>query len=366
MENRIFKKYFVYMWLVFSVLFTSALPDIAISEKLTAQQWQSENKYTAGRISHVKYTITAADGGPVVLLVETNYSANSKLFITPKLSVKNGWCKIVFLSDNKPVITLDSKKGNPVSGEGIVVTDTGGNIAYRITAKDVSDMSLEFDISRSNKTEIQKVQTQLIELGYNPGKTDGLLGEKTKEAIKNFQRDNVLKATGKLNKQTKEKLKIATEKGAKNKATNDKQIFAPSASIYEGQFIIENEPKFENNGSVESGRIVIIFSKDKKHVKKIAIQPKKVAFTDGSKQYTINSMSECIKIKDDSINIGNGHFRVADIIEGKITSMNTMEGIVYLKHTDPNNKTIEIGTWDWKANAYPKKTEATINNIGCD
>ncbi len=55
---------------------------------------------------------------------------------------------------------------------------------------------------------IQKVQIRLAELGYDPGPADGIKGQKTIEAIKQFQRDNGLVADGVVGNQTRTALKI--------------------------------------------------------------------------------------------------------------------------------------------------------------
>lgn len=47
----------------------------------------------------------------------------------------------------------------------------------------------------STKT-ITLIQTGLAELGYDPGLVDGKMGEKTKQAIRDFQRDRSLRPTG--------------------------------------------------------------------------------------------------------------------------------------------------------------------------
>jgi peptidoglycan hydrolase-like protein with peptidoglycan-binding domain len=49
---------------------------------------------------------------------------------------------------------------------------------------------------------VKKVQTVLIEKGYDPGVVDGLWGPKTGSAIRLFQKDNGLKPTPYLNKET--------------------------------------------------------------------------------------------------------------------------------------------------------------------
>lgn len=50
---------------------------------------------------------------------------------------------------------------------------------------------------------IRDLQNELKELGYDPGTADGKWGAKTELALKKFQRDNNLPATGKLDEDTK-------------------------------------------------------------------------------------------------------------------------------------------------------------------
>jgi len=57
---------------------------------------------------------------------------------------------------------------------------------------------------------VYQAQKALKELGYNPGKPDGLWGKSTESAIKHFQVDNELPVTGKLDEQTKAKLGIVS------------------------------------------------------------------------------------------------------------------------------------------------------------
>ena len=66
--------------------------------------------------------------------------------------------------------------------------------------------SEEVDPNISKQDEIYKIQKRLIELGYEPGPSDGIMGKMTKRAIKNFQKDNDLPPTGKIDNETKNKL----------------------------------------------------------------------------------------------------------------------------------------------------------------
>jgi peptidoglycan hydrolase-like protein with peptidoglycan-binding domain len=47
-----------------------------------------------------------------------------------------------------------------------------------------------------NLDELDGVQGALIKLGYTLGKADGMMGPKTREAVRAFQRDAGLKADG--------------------------------------------------------------------------------------------------------------------------------------------------------------------------
>ena len=64
------------------------------------------------------------------------------------------------------------------------------------------------DIADSYDQTIYQVQKKLEQLGYDPGRPDGILGKKTKTAVRHFQRDNGLPVTGKLDEQTKAKLSV--------------------------------------------------------------------------------------------------------------------------------------------------------------
>lgn len=59
----------------------------------------------------------------------------------------------------------------------------------------------------SNREEVKAVQQRLQSLGYDPGVADGVMGNKTRSAIKSFQDENELPMTGTLDAQTKAALK---------------------------------------------------------------------------------------------------------------------------------------------------------------
>ncbi|HVF47935.1 MAG TPA: peptidoglycan-binding domain-containing protein [Pyrinomonadaceae bacterium] len=63
-------------------------------------------------------------------------------------------------------------------------------------------------VFRANKGQIKQVQTMLAEKKLYTGETTGTLTDPTRAAIKGFQRDNGLKATGTLNRATLEKFGV--------------------------------------------------------------------------------------------------------------------------------------------------------------
>ncbi len=54
---------------------------------------------------------------------------------------------------------------------------------------------------------IAKIQKELIELGYDPGPVDGLMGPQTRSAIKAFQRSIGKRPTGRVTKTLQWQLK---------------------------------------------------------------------------------------------------------------------------------------------------------------
>lgn len=56
-----------------------------------------------------------------------------------------------------------------------------------------------------------QAQKRLKELGYDPGPLDGIWGEKTQKALKEFQQDNNLSETMSLNKETAKKLGLQVD-----------------------------------------------------------------------------------------------------------------------------------------------------------
>jgi len=96
-------------------------------------------------------------------------------------------------------------KGSPQSGT-VDMGKSGGT-----TGSGSSGMSGSSGTAMSNRgsgSHIKEVQQALKDKGYDPGPVDGVMGSKTKDALKSFQSASNLSATGTLNSETAEKLGV--------------------------------------------------------------------------------------------------------------------------------------------------------------
>ncbi len=59
---------------------------------------------------------------------------------------------------------------------------------------------------KSAGDDIKQIQQKLKNLGYHPGPADGVMGEKTRQALNQFQKDQRLQQTGKVDQQTMQAL----------------------------------------------------------------------------------------------------------------------------------------------------------------
>jgi len=70
---------------------------------------------------------------------------------------------------------------------------------------------------------IRKVQAALKAKGHNPGRIDGLMGRRTRAAIRAFQEQNSLSPSGILDDQTADLLGVERPKRRAKKAAKQKQ-----------------------------------------------------------------------------------------------------------------------------------------------
>lgn len=84
---------------------------------------------------------------------------------------------------------------------------TGGVCSYSSSAKTTSTTNSSSSIGTSET--IKLVQQALNDMGYDAGEADGIMGQKTKNAVEQFQKDNGLTIDGIIGKQVKATLGIS-------------------------------------------------------------------------------------------------------------------------------------------------------------
>ena len=125
--------------------------------------------------------------------------------------------------------TSGTKQQNPetvrpdISAPG---TSTGGTQSQRTQSGTPlprgSPFSGTVEMGHANLAQdVKAAQRALQEKGHNPGPIDGVIGPRTREALKSFQTASGLETTGTLNKETAEKLGVdlGPSKGSKDMNT---------------------------------------------------------------------------------------------------------------------------------------------------
>jgi peptidoglycan hydrolase-like protein with peptidoglycan-binding domain len=68
----------------------------------------------------------------------------------------------------------------------------------------------------ASRSQISQVQQALKAKGYDPGTTDGVMGEQTQQALRKFQQANGLPATGTVDAQTAKALGVSTSTSSRD------------------------------------------------------------------------------------------------------------------------------------------------------
>ncbi|WP_110601508.1 His-Xaa-Ser repeat protein HxsA [Salinicola lusitanus] len=113
-----------------------------------------------------------------------SYSAPSKRYSSPRPPLPSSGVRRGTTGSSQPV-----DPGRPAT-----VTSRSGNDI------DPSDVSLQ-DL-------VRRVQLALVVQGYEPGSVDGVMGPKTRSALRSFQKDNHLEVTGRMTNETLNSLNV--------------------------------------------------------------------------------------------------------------------------------------------------------------
>ena len=87
---------------------------------------------------------------------------------------------------------------------------TVNNVGSAFSSRTAS-LQTKNDVGNSHEISVLKAQELLTAIGYSTGKPDGILGKETSAAISNFQKDNSLAMTGRLDNSTKKLLTAVAE-----------------------------------------------------------------------------------------------------------------------------------------------------------
>lgn len=85
---------------------------------------------------------------------------------------------------------------------------SNGECPYSTTSNKTTASTKSKSTNNASKSDVKKVQKKLNELGYDCGSPDGVMGKKTRKALKEYQKDFDLKVDGIIGKEVKESLGI--------------------------------------------------------------------------------------------------------------------------------------------------------------
>ncbi len=101
--------------------------------------------------------------------------------------------------------------------DGTMVTPQAAPVNLQTTKREVVEpiraktKAYKTDYVKTTNDMVRKSQASLAEQGYNVGAMDGVLGYRTRAAIKDFQRKNSLRPTGNLNQETLDELNVDSD-----------------------------------------------------------------------------------------------------------------------------------------------------------
>jgi peptidoglycan hydrolase-like protein with peptidoglycan-binding domain len=101
---------------------------------------------------------------------------------------------------------------NSVAGALIMILALPAWAAEEKKAAPAKEEKAEKKASAKGSEDVKKIQEALKAKGQDPGPIDGMMGSKTRAAIKAFQEASGIKATGRMDKETGEKLGVEMAK----------------------------------------------------------------------------------------------------------------------------------------------------------
>jgi len=104
------------------------------------------------------------------------------------------------------------------------------------TGKSASDTGMKSDMSKGRGTrggdreQVRAVQQALKDKGHDPGTVDGVMGPKTRSALRDFQKKEGIKDTGRLDQETMSKLGVEGAKTSGGGSSSTGTSASPATS----------------------------------------------------------------------------------------------------------------------------------------
>lgn len=102
----------------------------------------------------------------------------------------------------------DSKMGSGNTGSGSGITGSGGGPNATMGSGSTPSRDMRSGRTSSGSNDVRRVQEALKAQGHDPGPIDGVMGQRTQQAIREYQDAQKIESTGRIDRQTREKLGI--------------------------------------------------------------------------------------------------------------------------------------------------------------
>lgn len=98
---------------------------------------------------------------------------------------------------------------------------------------------------------VKQIQEALKDKGFDPGRIDGVMGQKTREALRSFQQSKNIKVTGRLDSETAQQLGVSssTSGTSSSRSSSNMGVSGSSSSSNTGASDTSNMPAGSTKGS---------------------------------------------------------------------------------------------------------------------
>lgn len=136
-------------------------------------------------------------------------------------SIGSAWMLAAMLVIGGYAWAADMGTSSGTASDASKSKDSAKSKSTKSTSSDMGSSDMKGKSSGGGSERVKQVQTALKDKGQDPGPIDGVMGPKTKAAIKAYQGANNLKATGRLDSETAKSLGVesASSSGSSSSAS---------------------------------------------------------------------------------------------------------------------------------------------------